>query len=292
MPSIVKNLEISKLITPPSFLADNVQYETIMGSVSYGVSNVESDVDVYGFCIPPRDVVFPHLAGEIDGFGRQKKRFEQFQQHHILEVGAERQYDICIFGIVKYFNLLMENNPNIIDSLFTPQRCVLHCTQVGDMVRENRKLFLHKGAWHKFKGYAFSQVHKMKTKEPEGARKEMIEKYGYDVKFGYHVVRLLNEIEQIMTECDLDLERNREQLKSIRRGEWKLEDIEIYFSNKERELEKLYTESKLRYSPDEGAIKQLLLQCLEHHYGSLDKCVTNLSKAEEQIKKIKEVLEM
>lgn len=287
---IIHDLIKKNLIKPPSFLADNCQYCTIMGSVSYGVSNVESDVDVYGFCIPPRDVVFPHLAGEIDGFGRQKKRFEQFQQHHILEVGAERQYDICIFGIVKYFNLLMENNPNIIDSLFTPQRCVLHCTQVGDMVRQNRKLFLHKGAWHKFKGYAFSQVHKMKTKEPEGARKEMIEKYGYDVKFGYHVVRLLNEIEQIMTECDLDLERNREQLKSIRRGEWKLEDIEIYFSNKERELEKLYTESKLRYSPDEGAIKQLLLQCLEHHYGSLDKCVTNLSKAEEQVKKIREIL--
>ncbi len=34
----------------------------------------------------------------------------------------------------------------MIDSLFTPWRCVMHPTQVGEVMRENRKLFLHKGA--------------------------------------------------------------------------------------------------------------------------------------------------
>lgn len=34
-------------------------------------------------------------------------------------------------------------------------------------------------------------------------------------------------------------------------------------------LEKLYTESKLPYSPDEEKLKALLLACLEEHYGSL-----------------------
>ena len=29
---------------------------------------------------------------------------------------------------------------------------------VGNLVREKRKLFLHKGAWPKFKGYAYSQL--------------------------------------------------------------------------------------------------------------------------------------
>jgi len=50
--------------------------------------------------------------------------------------------------------LAMKNNPNIIDSLFTPQFCVLHTTKVGNMVRDARRSFLHKGAWHRFKGYA------------------------------------------------------------------------------------------------------------------------------------------
>ena len=45
----------------------------------------------------------------------------------------------------------------MIDSMFTAENCVLHAGKVARMVRENRKLFLHKGAWHKFKGYAFSR---------------------------------------------------------------------------------------------------------------------------------------
>ncbi|TLD40174.1 MAG: hypothetical protein JETT_3561 [Candidatus Jettenia ecosi] len=36
-------------------------------------------------------------------------------------------------------------------------------------------------------------MHKMKSKEREGKRKEMVDKYGYDVKFAYHIVRLLSD---------------------------------------------------------------------------------------------------
>ena len=32
---------------PPSWLPDNLCYETMMGSVAYGVSSDTSDVDVY-----------------------------------------------------------------------------------------------------------------------------------------------------------------------------------------------------------------------------------------------------
>lgn len=58
----------------------------------------------------------------------------------------------------------MENNPNIIDSLFTPISCIIHSTAVGNIVRENRKIFLHKGCWQRFKGYAYGQLHKASNK--------------------------------------------------------------------------------------------------------------------------------
>jgi len=275
MGSIIDTLASKQLVTPPGFLRANVQYEVLMGSVAYGVSTDTSDMDVYGFCIPPKNIVFPHLNGEIMGFGKQHERFEQWQQHHIKDISAKKEYDFSIYSIVKYFQLCMQNNPNMIDSLFVPRRCILHSTAVGELVRENRKLFLHKGAWHKFKGYAYSQVHKMKTKSPEedSTRYEMVQKYGYDLKFAYHVVRLLNEIEQILIEHDLDLERNREQLKSIRRGEWTQEQIINYFETREKELEGLYTSSTLQHSPNEEKIKGLMLQCLEHHYGSLSDAI-------------------
>ena len=140
-------------------------YLTIMGSNAYGVSSDTSDMDLYGFCIPPKTLVFPHLAGEIPGFGRQIQRFEQWQEHHVKDQdGKDTTYDFSVYSIVKFFQLCMENNPNMIDSLFTPRRCVLVSTQVGELVRTNAKYFLHKGAWHKFKGYAYAQVSKMRNK--------------------------------------------------------------------------------------------------------------------------------
>jgi predicted nucleotidyltransferase len=290
---ILQKLRSAALIHPPRWLVDNTAYLTVMGSVSYGVSGDSSDVDVHGFCIPPKDVVFPHLAGEIPGFGQQIQRFDQWQQHHVRPPdGRDASYDFQIFGIVRYFQLCMECNPNMIDSLFTPRRCVMHATQVGNPAREHRKLFLHKGAWHKFRGYAYSQMHKIKGKvnASNPARAEAVATFGYDVKFAYHVVRLLDEVEQIMVEHDLDLERNREQLKSIRRGEWTLEQIERHFEAKERALENTYAASTIPNAPDEAAIKTVLMQCLEMHFGSIEDGVRRDPSAARLIRDIEDVL--
>lgn len=269
--SLRKVLDAGGRITPPSWLRDNLCLETMMGSVAYGVASDTSDMDVYGICFPPKDTVFPHLAGEIAGFGTQLKRFEQWQEHHVQALGKE--WDFQIFGIVKFFQLAMENNPNIIDALFTPRRCILTTTSVGELIRERRTTFLHKGAWHKFKGYAYSQLHKIHSKTATGKRAEIVAQHGYDVKFAYHVVRLLLEVEMILGEEDLDLERHREQLKAIRRGEWTEADLKDWAQAKERDLEALYASSTLPHKPDEPVIKKLLMDCLEHHYGDLSRAV-------------------
>lgn len=83
----LKKLQDKGLIKPPSWLEPNVQYACIMGSVAYGCSSDTSDMDVYGFTIPPKHQVFPHLAGEIPGFGTQSNKFEQWQEHHVLDKG-------------------------------------------------------------------------------------------------------------------------------------------------------------------------------------------------------------
>lgn len=289
----VRDLIKRGLISPPGFLADNIQYETLMGSVAYGVANNISDCDVYGFCIPPKDMIFPHLCGEILGFGRQIKRFDQYQEHHIQDKDAGKEYDLAIYSIVKYFKLCMENNPNMIDSLFTPYSCVLYSTRIGDMVRENRRMFLHKGAWHKFKGYAYSQLHKMRTKNPQaGSKRAAIRAhFGFDVKHAYHVVRLLGEIEQILNEGDLDLQRNREHLKAIRKGEVTEEDIRQWASEKERQLEAVYSSSKLPHGPDEPRLKRLLLHCLEEHYGCLKNAVVDEDQAVHALRQVRDVVE-
>src|ERR1700722_1640573 len=80
------------LAAPPKWLVPNIHYETIMGSVAYGVSSDTSDLDVYGFCIPPKEMAFPQLLGEIPGFDDSvnglRPKFQQWQEHHIVDPSA------------------------------------------------------------------------------------------------------------------------------------------------------------------------------------------------------------
>ena len=289
---LLDDLQKKNLIHPPKWMSNNTTYLVVMGSQAYGVNDDSSDLDVYGFCIPHKDILFPHLAGYIPGFGTQSPGFDQWMEHHVADSEKKVEYDLTVYNIVKYFDLCMNGNPNMIDSLFVPRNCVIHSTHVGEIVRENRKKFLHKGAWPKFKGYAYSSMSKIRNKvnSSNPKRAANIEKFGFDTKFGYHCIRLLAEIEQIMIEGDLDLQRNREQLKSIRRGEWSLDQLETYFTEKELFLEKVYAESKLPAGPDESAIKELLMQCLEEHYGDLGAVVTRNKSVNAMVREIETVL--
>jgi hypothetical protein len=307
----------------------------MVGSIAYGVSQDSSDIDIYGFCMPPKHILFPYQCGSILGFGKQPEAFNQFQKHHIKDPGSEREYDISIFGIVRFFQLCMESNPNMVDSLFVPQRCVLHCTELGQKVRENRKLFLSKLAWHKFKGYAYSQQTKMNDKVSrefvnlctangweldityDQARKETddvyvknifsridqsgvrtkrlvgIQKYGYDVKFATHLVRLLEEVQQILEEGDLDITRNSSLLKTIRSGGWSQDQVNEYFDNKMKVLESVYEKSTLPHKPREPEIKNLLIDCIQGHYGSdvIEKSVNLSSSVVQNIWKLKDIID-
>ena len=278
MPSTVSKLTIRGLLSPPTWLPDNIMFEGLQGSNAYGVAVDTSDFDIVGFCVPPKDMIFPHLAGEIEGFGRQKKRFVCYQKHHVRDRQAQngegREYDFNIYNIVHYFHLAMQNNPNMVASLFLPTDCVLFTTRIGEMVRDKRHIFLHKGAWHRFKGYAYSQLSEMgKTPDSGSKREALVKQFGFDVKFAYHLVRLMYEIEQLLTTGDLDLRRNAEELKAIRRGEVPEQQIRDFFATKEKFLEGLYEKSNLPWGPREPEIKQLLLDCIEEHYGSLEGCI-------------------
>ena len=58
---LIKNKLLNKQI--PSFIPDITHYLVMMGSVAYRVSNF-SDMDVYGFCIPRRNI-FSHTLQDI-----------------------------------------------------------------------------------------------------------------------------------------------------------------------------------------------------------------------------------
>lgn len=299
MSKLIADLQKRGLIHPPAWLADNTHYLTIMGSHAYGVADTSvkekiPDYDVYGFAIPPKAMIFPHLNGHIPGFGPEPQLFDQYQQHHIVDSDANgglgKEWDFSVFSIVKFFELCRGNNPNMIDSLFTPENCIIHCTQIGRLVRDNRRLFLSKLCWKNFRGYAASQLHKMNSKEPIGGRKEIIKRHGYDVKFAYHVIRLFDEAEQIMMEGEINLQRAKDVMKAIRRGDWTAGEVAEWAKEKDKALEVVYTQCKLPETPPIEPIRLLLLNCLEQHYGSLEHCVAQMGWAEQTLKDIDQIL--
>lgn len=272
MASITAKLTRAGLLTPPPWLIHNIMFEATTGSVAYGCAEEgSSDEDIVGFAVPPKHYVFPHLAGHITGFGPKPQSFDQFQQHHVEFAETRKQYDITIYGLVRFFHLCADNNPNMVDALFSPRHCVRHSTALFEHVHDHRRIFLHQGSFSRFRGYAYAQLKKLDGQHNRAnpARQASIEKHGYDVKFAYHIVRLACECEQILSDGDLILDRDRELYKAVRRGEWTKERLKEWFARKERELEELKGRTALPHSPDLEAIRQLLMDSLEMHYGSL-----------------------
>lgn len=291
---LLHKLEKQKLITPPDWLCDNTQFLCIVGSIAYGAADTtnNSDMDLFGYAIPPKEDIFPHLKGLLHGFD-DIKPFQQFQQHHILDKSKEKEYDLSIFSIIKFFKLLTESNPSCIDMLFVPQECILHITSIGQMIRENRKLFLSKECYSKYKNYGYSMLHKIESKSPkeDSKRFALREKFGFDIKYGMHVVRLLEYAEQILATGDLDLRKNAEQLKSIRRGEMSHAEIILWASSKEKQLENLYHTSELPWVLDKNKIKKLLLDCINLQYNNLEFSYVEPDLYKKTLLKIREEIE-
>jgi len=235
---------------------ESVDYETFGGSHAYGVARPDSDRDLIGFVVPPAEIVFPHTSGFV-GFGKKPGAFDQFQVQHVwaeLEgIPGRLEYDATIYSIVKYFQLVANGNPNMIDSLFTSYSDVIDLSRVGAMVKGARHMFLSQKIYHTFRGMAFSHL--------------------YNDKRPYHVVRMVLEAEQLLMTGDLDLKASAETLKQVRGGLWLPREVEEFFEKKQAELEEVYTSGKspLPKSPDWEELNILLLACLEERYGSLAK---------------------
>lgn len=275
--SVADYLETAK--DKPLWMDKNsIHYEGINGSWAYGNATEKSDFDIYGFCIPPAEVIFPHLRGNIPGFDENDKKFEQYNLQNVLI--KNKECDFSIYNIAKYFYLCSNCNPNMIDSLFIPEECIINTSEIGKLVISNKEIFLSKKAYHTFSGYASSQKNKiLHKKNTKGKRTEIIEKFGWDTKFGSHLIRLLLECKEIFQEGTLTLNKNALEISKIREGFYTEKEILEWSDNLQKELDELYISSKK--IPDRirhQDIKNLLIKCLEDAYGSLDGIVSFTSK--------------
>lgn len=114
------------------------------GSHAYGLDTPESDLDVKGVTVPPKEFFF--------GF---TQKFEQFTSPD----GSDP--DMVVYNIRKFFTLASDCNPNLIEVLWADESDYLVMTELGRMVVSARADFLAKVAKHRFSGYAMSQLKKI-----------------------------------------------------------------------------------------------------------------------------------
>lgn len=118
------------------------------GSHAYGLNTPESDRDIRGVMVEP-----------IESFVSFYNNFEQIQQHQ--HDGFE--VDLTLFGLWKFAKLAADGNPNVIEILFVESTEVLHKTKLGQILIDNRDMFLTKKIYFTFGGYAKSQLSRLEN---------------------------------------------------------------------------------------------------------------------------------
>lgn len=272
----------------PKWLPDNIAYLATCGSTAYGVTNAKSDTDIVGIYMPPRNMLFPWEEGYIPGFGVQPKEPEVYQLHHIYRDGVE--YDINLFPIVKFFELARHGNPNIIDILFIPQHLINYCNSSARMILDNRRLFFSKAMWSRFSGFANNHMNSMKQARKTGNRSGLVAQFGYDTKDAGHVIRCMLALKQIFSSGNYCLDKYADIINGIRAGKLSYEEVMKFYTVLYDEVQELKDICMLPDKCDELAIKDVLIRCMELHYGNLKNVIRTPTHSEQALREIQHIL--
>lgn len=200
---------------------DNEILRTKVGSVVHGMNVAEQDdEDLMGICIEPPE----YVTG--------LKRFEQYEWHTAWEREGGKanrsgpgDEDLVIYSLRKWMRLALKGNPSIIIPLFAPDKDTPMSSLLGHDLRMNRNLIVSQEAAPRFLGYLQAQKRSLLSHEGKGrdvTRPELMEKYGFDVKFAAHMVRLgLQGYELLSTgKINIPMEQEwQDDLRALRRGE-------------------------------------------------------------------------
>jgi hypothetical protein len=179
--------------------------------------------------------------------------------------------DITYYELRKYVRLMLKSNPNVLGLLWLEETDYVKVTPLGQLLIDNRGLFVSKKAFKAFAGYASGQLKRMTriggdpTSGYLGAkRRALVEKHGYDTKNASHLIRLLRMGIEFLTEGVLYVRRqDSAELLRIKRGEYSLEKIEKMAEEHFALAQKAYIHSPLPVDPDWKAANLLCQEIVQ-----------------------------
>ncbi|UII31200.1 nucleotidyltransferase domain-containing protein [Fulvivirga ulvae] len=116
---------------------DLIIYECLSGSHAYGLSTPESDIDIKGVFILPKD--------------------EFYGLNYVAQVSDEGN-DTVYYELGRFVELLSKSNPNILELLYSPEDCIRIMHPLFKSLRQHS--FLSKQCKESFGGYAMAQIKK------------------------------------------------------------------------------------------------------------------------------------
>jgi len=114
-------------------------FECLSGSKAYGLDTPQSDTDIKGIYYMPKEMFFG--------------------LKYIPQISNESN-DEVYYEIGRFIELLIKNNPNIVEILATPEECILYKHPILDKL--NIDMILSKLCKDTFGGYALTQIRKAK----------------------------------------------------------------------------------------------------------------------------------
>lgn len=137
-------------------LGSNVVLLGLGGSHAYGTNTDTSDLDVRGVAL--------NSAGDI----LLKKDFEQ-----VVDIPT----DTTIYSFDKIVSLLVNCNPNTIELLGLKPEHYLYLGKAGQLLLDNKELFLSQRAVHSFGGYANQQLRRLENGTARAANYHLREQH-------------------------------------------------------------------------------------------------------------------
>ena len=213
-------------------LFDYVFYRCVVGSRAYGLETIDSDVDRRGIYLPPAD-----LHWSMFGVPEQIENKETEEVYWELE---------------KFLILALKANPNILECLYTP--LVEYADVLAEELLSMRKIFLSKLVYQTYNGYVMSQFKKLE----QDLRSSGEIKW----KHAMHLIRLLLQGIEILREEKLHVrvEKHREKLLSIRRGEFEWRQVNELRLYLHKDFEKAFAETNLPERPDYEKANEFLIK--------------------------------
>lgn len=216
---------------------NDIQYpviiEGITGSKAYGLDNEDSDTDIKGVYVAPTE--------DILGLFKPKETIDHTNP------------DYSYHEVGKFIKLAMGCNPTILEMLFLDGYLTL--TKHGKMLVDNRHLFLSNTVKKSYYGYAYSQMHRLVTRDGEfgNGKNNRYEKHAR------HCYRLLYQGKQLVETGTLTVRVSpeiREELFAI--GKLSPNELVEKFTEEKEYFDSI--KSVLPDEPDKVKINQLLLR--------------------------------